>query len=218
MNKSILLTLLAFAITLTGCSTVDKKHVAEDGVAYKEAKHGIKVWRTDTIDLAKYKTLVVHRPTSQVPPEKEEKERQQFDRILTQLHNGLSSEILARSLVSSASLAKTNAPAATPSNEASATSLIVETEIVEYHRGNPALRHTVGTSGAGTPRILIKGLLRDGATSQPILRFAASRDFEPRAFEFGDETILMNHMRDLSSDCAEVIVTTLKPQAAGRKP
>ena len=204
MNKPILLTLLAFALTLTGCSTFDENHVTHYFINYKDAGRGIKVWRAETIDLAKYKNLVVYRPTSKVPPEKEE-ERHQFERILTELHNGFSSELLARSLVSSATLAKTNAPAAIPGNQSAANSLIVETEIVEF-------------SGARRPRILVTGLLRDGATSQPILRFAAGRSFDSRAFQLGEETLLVGHLRDLASDCAEVIVTTLKPQAPGKKP
>lgn len=66
--KNVFVSVLTAAIVaMAGCSTVDKPAVGDEGIVYKDAARGIKVWKAKEVDLSKYKTLVVPRPLNKAP-------------------------------------------------------------------------------------------------------------------------------------------------------
>jgi hypothetical protein len=61
-------------------------------------------------------------------------------------------------------------------------------------------------------QVTVHGILRDKA-GEPVFRFETQREFEPRLFEYGDEQILENNVKDLAKDVADYLdrIVTGKP-------
>lgn len=196
--------LLCVAIVFWGCQSAPKTTVGRDGATYTNTIHNFRVWSADGFAPAELRgsTLALAPTTSDVVEQKKPEEVEQFER----LRRALADQIYY-ALESKKIFARILSPTSTdPAGEYKLT-----TSIVEYYPGNAALRFTVGF-GAGYPSITVNGVLRNPA-GDPVLRFETQREFEARPFEYTDEQILENNIKDLAVDLADYIdrVVTGKP-------
>jgi hypothetical protein len=182
-------------ILLSGCQSAPKTSVGRDGVTYTNTIHNFRVWVADQYNPAelKGKTLSVAPTASEVAEQKKKDEIEQFERLRRLLPDQISYALDSKKV-----FAKVNQPAVTEG-----TDLKLNTMIVEYYPGNAALRFTVGFS-AGYPSITVHGTITDAA-GKPLVRFETQREFEARPFEYGDEQILSNNIKDLAVDLADFI-------------
>lgn len=197
------ITCALLATILCGCQSTPKTSVGRDGLTYTNTIHNLRVWAANDFNPGQLqtKTLSVSPAASEVPEQKKQDEIEQFERLKRAL-----TDQFFYALDTKRVFEKVVSPNASGSGENADAKL--ETSIVEYYPGNAALRFTVGFS-AGYPSITVHGILRDKA-GEPILRFETQREFEARPFEYGDEQILENNVKDLALDFADYLDRLVK--------
>jgi hypothetical protein len=193
---------LCLAVVFCGCQSTPKTVQGREGVTYTNTIHNLQVWAANDFQGAdlRSKTLVVTPTRSDVPAQEKRSEAAQFDRLRRLLADQLFYELESKRIFQRVVSPNAGEPA-TAGNGAG--DLRLETSIVEYYPGNAALRFTVGFS-AGYPSITVYGVLRD-ASGEPVLRFETQREFEARPFEYGDEQILENNVKDLAKDLSDYL-------------
>ena len=187
--------ILCVAIFLAGCQSAPKTSVGRDGVTYTNTIHGFRLWAANQFNPAdlKSKTLSVPATASEVAEQKKQEEAEQFERLRRLLADQIVYALESKKIFAKVNTAALNEP----------TDYKLNTTIVEYYPGSAALRFTIGFS-AGYPSITVHGTFVD-ASGQPMLRFETQREFEARPFEYGDEQILSNNVKDLAVDLADLV-------------
>lgn len=186
------------AFVVSGCQSTPKTVTGRDGLTYTNAIHDLKVWAAPGFDPAglRGKTLVVTATRSEVAPQSKEKEAEQFERLRRATADQMFYALDAKQV-----FGKVVSPNST--DPRTGTEFTLDTSVVEYYGGSAALRFTIGFS-AGYPSITVHGILRD-SSGAPALRFETQREFEARPFEYGDEQILENNVKDLALDLADYL-------------
>ena len=187
----------ALSFLFAGCQTGPKTITDSAGVTYTKTIHNLYVSQAPAFDppALKGKTLAIFPTASGVPAQAKADEAEQFERMRKRLRDELVYALEAENLFRTVT-------AAEPASHASDYAL--DTTIVEYYPGNPALRFTVGF-GAGYPSITLRGAIRDRASETPLFLFRTQREFEARPFEYTDEQILENNIKDLARDFADYL-------------
>jgi hypothetical protein len=186
------------AVVLCGCQSAPKTVTGRDGRIYTNTIHNLTVWFAPGFsgEQLRGKAVVVAETKSEVAEQQKPKEKEQFERlrhlIADQLYYALDAKKSFQRVISP----NTSGPAADADYK-------FDTSVVEYYAGNAALRFTVGFS-AGYPSITVHGIVRDKA-GEPVFRFETQREFEARPFEYGDEQILENNVKDLAKDVADYL-------------
>lgn len=193
------------AIVLSGaaCKSAPKTQTDSTGVTYTKSIHDLYVWTAPGFSLSdlRGKNLSAAPATAEVAPPSKPEEAQQFDRLRRMLRDELIYALDAKKVFG----------LVRQSDDSSATPFVLETAIVDYYEGNPALRFTVGF-GAGYPSITVRGTIRDSASGRAVFQFRTQREFEARPFEYTDSQILDNNIKDLATDLADYLARAITGQ------